>query len=135
MLVLIDTEMRLQQYVIDIPEIASQLMEVSDKALTIVYPGAKNLAQNLISEDGSIGIRIPDNDFCTRLIARFKKPIVSTSANISKEKSPQTFHDISEDIKNGVDYIVNHQQNSTNPGIASSIIKLKSNGEFLILRS
>jgi L-threonylcarbamoyladenylate synthase len=134
MLVLIDTEIRLQQYVEDVPEIAWELLEASDKPLTIIYPKAKNLAANLVATDGSIGIRIPDNDFCFRLISKFRKPIVSTSANISKEKSPGTFQDISKEIKAKVDYIVSHQQEHTTPGRASSIIKLKMNGEFTIIR-
>jgi L-threonylcarbamoyladenylate synthase len=134
MLVLIDTEIRLLQYVKDVPEIAWELIEASDKPLTIIYPEAKNLAANLVAEDGSIGIRIPDHDFCSRLIAKFRKPIVSTSANLSNEKSPQTFHEISEEIKTKVDYIVSYQQKDTDPGRVSTIIKLKLNGEFSILR-
>ncbi len=134
MLVLIDTEIRLQQYVKDVPEIAWELLEASDKPLTIIYPGAKNLAANLVAADGSIGIRIPKHDFCSRLIAKFRKPIVSTSANLSNEKSPQTFYEISEEIKSKVDYIVNYQQEDSIPGRASSIIKLEYNGEFSIIR-
>jgi len=134
MLVLIDTETRLQQYVKEVPEIAWELIEATDKPLTIIYPGAKNLAVNLVAEDGSIGIRIPNHDFCSRLIGRFRKPIVSTSANLSNEKSPQTFHDISEEIRTKVDYIVSYQQENTFRGKPSSIIKLKLNGEFSILR-
>ena len=134
MLVLIDTETRLLQYIKDVPEIAWELIEATDKPLTIIYPGAKNLATNLIAEDGSIGIRIPNHDFCSGLIAKFRKPIVSTSANLSNEKSPRTFHDISEEIKTKVDYIVSYQQEDTHQGRASSIIKLKLNGEFSILR-
>ena len=134
MLVLIDTETRLLQYVKDVPEIAWELIEATDKPLTIIYPGAKNLAANLVAEDGSIGIRIPNHDFCSRLISRFRKPIVSTSANLSNEKSPQIFHDISEEIKTKVDYVVSYQQENTYRGKPSSIIKLKLNGEFSILR-
>lgn len=134
MLILIDTEIRLQQYVKDVPEIAWELLEASDKPLTIIYPGARNLAENLVAEDGSIGIRIPNHDLCLRLIAKFRKPLVSTSANLSNETSPRTFHEISEEIKSKVDYIVSHQQENTMPGRASSIIKLKMNGEFSILR-
>lgn len=135
MLILVDTEIRLRQYVKEVPEIAWQLMEVSDKPMTIIYPGAKNLAANLVAEDGSIGIRIPDDEFCTKLISKFKKPIVSTSANISDNKFPETFREISEEIKEGVDYIVSWRQNIEKPGIASSIIKLKINGEFSIFRN
>ena len=135
MLVLVDTEVRLQQYVEKVPDIAWQLIEVTNKPLTIVYPGAKNLAKNLVAEDGSIGIRIPGNDFCQRLIAKFKRPVVSTSANISSRKSPQSFQEISKEIKSGVDYIVSWQQEQTAPAQASSIIKLETNGEFSIIRN
>jgi L-threonylcarbamoyladenylate synthase len=135
MLVLIDTEIRLQQYIKEVPEIAWELLEAANKPLTIIYPGAKNLASNLVAEDGSIGIRIPDDDFCSRLIAKFKKPIVSTSANLSNERSPQTFHEISERIKSRVDYIVSYRQGNAKAGNPSSIIKLELNGEFSILRN
>ncbi len=134
MLVLLDTETRLQHYVREVPEIAWQLLEVSDKPLTVVYPGAKNLAANLMAEDGSIGIRISKDEFCARLINKFKKPVVSTSANISDDVSPYAFHDISEKIKMGVDYIVSWRQHDTKSGRASSIIKLETNGTFSILR-
>ncbi|MBN2523457.1 MAG: threonylcarbamoyl-AMP synthase [Bacteroidales bacterium] len=135
MLVLVDTETMLQQYVREVPEIAWQLLEVSEKPLTIIYPGAKNIAANLMAEDGSIGIRISKDDLCLELINKFKKPVVSTSANISDDVSPRTFHDISEKIKMGVDYIVSWRQNDTKPGRASSIIKLETNGTFSILRN
>jgi L-threonylcarbamoyladenylate synthase len=99
MLVLIESQMRLQQYITEVPEIAYQLIEVSDKPLTIIYPGAKNLAQNLIGMDGSVGIRIPNDEFCQQLLARFKKPIVSTSANISGTISPVIFSEITDLIR------------------------------------
>jgi len=134
MLVLVDNEYRLQQYTIEIPEIAYQLIEVSDKPLTIIYPGAKNLADNLISDDGSIGIRITNDDFCQKLLGRFKKPLVSTSANISGKNSPATFSDIEEEIKNSVDYVVNWRQDDHRPAIPSSIIKLGVGGEIKIIR-
>ena len=134
MLVLVDNEVRLQQYIDEIPEIAWQLISASEKPLTIIYPGAKNLAENLVAEDGSIGIRIPRDRFCNELIGKFRKPIVSTSANFSSEKSPEIYDEISEGIKNGVDHIVSWRQNEKNPGKSSSIIKLELNGVFSILR-
>jgi len=134
MLVLIDNENRLQQYINEVPEIAWQLIDVADKPLTIIYSCAKNLAKNLIADDGSVGIRIAKDEFCEKLIGRFKKPIVSTSANISGEKAPSTFDEISEIIKLGVDYIVNWKQDDLTPQVPSSIIKLETSGKFTIIR-
>ena len=134
MLVLLDNENRLMQYVSEIPEIAWELIEVSNKPITIIYPGAKNLASNLIGEDGSIGIRIAGDEFCKKLIGRFRKPIVSSSANISGRPAPAAFGDISEDIKQSVDYVVAHRQNDVSKAQPSSIIKLDESGKFTIIR-
>lgn len=134
MLVLIGNENQLQQYVKDIPEIAWQLLEVADKPLTIIYPGAKNLARNLIATDGSIGIRIPNDKFCQELLNRFQKPIVSTSANISGQVTPATFNEISQEIKDGIDYIVKWKQDKQSKPHPSSVIELGLGGEVRILR-
>jgi L-threonylcarbamoyladenylate synthase len=134
MLVLIESEARLQQYITEVPEIAYQLIEVADKPLTIIYPGAKNLASNLIAEDGSVGIRIPNDEFCQKLLARFKKPIVSTSANISGTASPVIFSEIDEYIRRSVDYTVLWRQKDLTPAAPSSIIKLAVGGEIKIIR-
>ena len=90
----------------EVPEIAYDLIELSDKPLTIIYPGAKNLAKNLIARDGTMGIRISSEDFTRQLIQRFKKPIVSTSANISGTPAPAVFHEITQEILAAVDYVV-----------------------------
>jgi L-threonylcarbamoyladenylate synthase len=135
MIVLLDLETRLNQYIKEVPEIAWQLLETVDTPTTIIYPGARNIAVNLIAEDGSIGIRIAKDEFCQKLISQFKKPIVSTSANISGERSPAIFDEISEFICNGVDYIVEwrrHDQSRTKP---SSILKLGLGGEIQIIRT
>jgi L-threonylcarbamoyladenylate synthase len=134
MLVLLDNETRLQQFVREVPEIAWQLIEVTDKPLTLIYPEAKNLAKNLLAENGSIGIRITSDSFCQALISRFKKPIVSTSANISGNPSPAIFAEIKKEILEGVDYAVKWRQNETYPGQASSIIELGMGCEFRIIR-
>lgn len=134
MIVLLDNENILQQYVRDIPEIAWQLIEVSDKPLTIIYPGAKNLAPNLVAENGSIGIRIVKEEFCQNLIMRFKRPVVSTSANISSQKSPAFYDEIPEIIRQGVDYIVNWRQDEIHPQQPSAIIELGVGGKFKIIR-
>jgi len=134
MLVLIDQDGRLNSYVREIPEIAWELIDASDKPITIIYPLAKNLAANLIAEDGSIGIRISGDEFCVELIKRFNKPIVSTSANISGEPTPSLFSEISEEIKESVDYVVEWRQEDTTKNPPSSIIKLGEGGVFKIIR-
>ena len=112
MLVLLDTEVRLQQYIKEVPEIAWELLDVADKPMTIIYPGAKNLAANLIAENGSIGIRIVKDEFCHKLIGKIRKPLVSTSANISGKLPPGLFHEIAEEIILSVDYVVKWKQDS-----------------------
>ena len=134
MLVLMDSENKLQGYLTDIPEITWDLLEFADKPMTIIYPYAKNLAENLIAEDGSIGIRVSKDNFNQQLIGRFKKPIVSTSANISGESSPAKFDEISDEIKAGVDYITNWRQDDVKESKASQIIKFSKDGSFVILR-
>jgi len=122
MLVLMENPALLERYVTEVPEIAWDLVEVATTPLTVIYPGAKNLAKNLIAEDGSIGIRFTKEVFTAQLLQRFRRPLVSTSANISGEKSPAFFDEISEEIKNQVDYIVEYRQNDTTPAQPSSIL-------------
>nr|WP_319400322.1 L-threonylcarbamoyladenylate synthase [uncultured Carboxylicivirga sp.] len=134
MLVLLDNTAKLASYVNDIPEVAYDMAELTNKPLTIIYDDAKNLASNLIAEDGSIGIRITEEEFSNQLCARFKKPIVSTSANVSGDASPQQFDQISEVIKEGVDYIVEFRQEETKNPAPSSIVKIGKGGEIKIIR-
>lgn len=134
MLVLMENPALLDRYVDDVPEIAWDLVEISTTPLTVIYPGAKNLAKNLIAEDGSIGIRFTKEAFTTQLLQRFRRPLVSTSANISGEKSPAFFDEISEEIKSQVDYIVEFRQDDRTPSTPSSIIKLGSGGRIDIIR-
>lgn len=134
MLVITDGMARIQSYVDEIPDIAWDLAELADKPITIIYPQVKNLATNLISDDGSVGIRITSEKFSKQLCAAFRRPIVSTSANISGEPSPECFAEISDIIKDQMDYIVQYRQDDTQKKQASSIIKLKKNGTFVILR-
>ena len=134
MLVLLNDANRIPAYINKMPEIAWDLIDVAEKPLTIIYPNAKNFAKNLVANDNSIGIRIVKDDFCNQLISRFKKPIVSTSANISGKKSPSNFFEIDEQIKNSVDYVVNYRQNETEKAQSSQIIKLGVSGEIEILR-
>jgi L-threonylcarbamoyladenylate synthase len=134
MLVLMENPALLDRYVDDVPEIAWDLVEVASTPLTVIYPNAKNLAKNLVADDGSVGIRFTKEVFTRQLLQRFRKPLVSTSANISGEKSPAFFDEISEEIKTQVDYIVEFRQNDTTPAQPSSIIKLGAGGRIDIIR-
>lgn len=134
MLVLVDHIDRIGRYVKQIPDIAIQLLEVNDQPMTIIYPGAVNLATNLISPDGSIGIRVTNDDFCRDLIRKLNKPIVSTSANISGQSAPAFFNEISDEIKKAVDYVVEWRQNDTTKHTPSQIIKVGLSGEIEIIR-
>lgn len=134
MLVLLESEGRLQSYVREIPEIAWELIDVTDSPLTIIYSGVKNLAPNLINDDGSAGIRITSDPFCQALISRMKRPIVSTSANISGKPAPLYFREINDEILNKADYIVKWRQEDIVKRKPSSIIKLGPGGVFTIIR-
>lgn len=134
LITLLDNPVKLDYYISDVPEIAWDLIELTDKPLTIIYEGARNVASNLIAEDGSLAIRITKEKFSQTLCQRFRKAIVSTSANISGKPSPQSFIDISEEIKSGVDYIVKYRQSERSDSKPSSIIKLGSSGQIQIIR-
>ncbi len=134
LIVLLDSEDKLQGYVSDIPEVAYQLIEYTERPLTIVYSGAKNLAPNLLAADGSVGIRIVKHTFCEQLLQRFRKPIVSTSANISGMPAPKNFDEIQQEIMDGVDYVVAYGQDDTRKGNASIVMKLEPSGKFSFIR-
>ncbi len=134
MLVLMENPALLDRYVEEVPEVAWDLIEITTTPLTVIYLGAKNLAKNLIAEDGSIGIRFTKEAFTSQLLQRLRRPLVSTSANISGEKSPAFFDEISDEIKDAVDYIVEFRQDDTTVAQPSSIIKLGPGGQIDILR-
>ena len=134
MLVLMDSTAKLQNYVNEVPDIAWDLIEVAEKPLTVIYSGARNLAPNLLGEDNSVGIRITSEAFSKKLCERFRRPIVSTSANISGKPSPTFFSEISEEIKQSVDFIVNFRQEDQTKATPSSIIKIEPNGVFKLIR-
>ena len=134
LIVLIDSPDHLDHYVVDVPAIARELIDVAVKPLTIIYEGAYNLAPNVLGEKDSVGIRIPNDEFCHRLCERFGKPIVSTSANVSGQPTAEAFADIDADIIGGVDYTVKHRQSDTTPGQPSNIILLGSDSSFKIIR-
>ena len=134
MLVLVDSSVKVDFYVRDVPEVAWDLIDLADKPLTIIYSGARNLAANLLAEDGSVGIRVTNEDFSKRLCQQFRKAIVSTSANSSGQPSPKNFSEISEEVKSAVDYIVGYRQEEISNPKPSSIIKLDKGGVIKIIR-
>lgn len=122
------------QYVKEMPEIAVSLIEINDKPMTIIYPEAIGLAKNVIAEDGSAGIRVPMDDFCKKLIKRFRKPIVSTSANISGSATPVYFEEISKEIFDGVDFAVDKSCETNATHKPSQIIKVGLTSEIEVIR-
>lgn len=134
LITLVDSPAKVNAYVQDMPEIAWDLIEFATKPLTIIYDKARNLAENLLAEDGSAGIRVTNEPFSKDLCMRFKKPIVSTSANISGEPSPQNFSEVSNEIISAVDYVVKYRQDEKAKAAPSSIIKLGNKGEVKIIR-
>lgn len=133
MLSLVGSEGMLQNTVNDIPDIAWQLIESAINPITIIYDNPRGLAPNLLADDGSAGIRITSEIFSQTLCQRFGAPIVSTSANISGKKSPSSFSDISDEIKQVVDYAVNYGREKNNSK-ASNIIKVSNSGIIQIIR-
>lgn len=131
---LVDSDARLQRYVRNVPEVAWQLIDCADTPTTLILGGAVNLAPNLIAADGSIGVRITKEAFSKELCFRFQKALVSTSANISGEPSPQNYGDISQEIINGVDYVCFARRQEHKPHKPSSIIKIDEGGQFVIIR-
>ena len=134
MLLLMDSSAKLNYYVQEVPDVAWDLIELADSPLTVIYSGARNVAPNLLAEDGSVGIRITQEEFSRKLCERFRKPLVSTSANVSGEPSPANFSEISPTIKAGVDYIVRYRQDDLSKAAPSHIIKLGAGGLVKIIR-
>jgi len=134
MIILLDTDNKLESYIKDVPAIAYDLIEFAENPLTLVMPGAKNISPALIAEDGSVGIRVAKHDFCQRLIQRLRKPLVSTSANISGQPSPRNFAEVGQEILDGVDYIVDLEQHSLEQKKPSTIMRLQPDGRFEFLR-
>ncbi|MDR2471953.1 MAG: threonylcarbamoyl-AMP synthase [Tannerella sp.] len=134
MLVLTDSVARLETYVSDVPEIAYDLLDAAVNPLTIIYPKGRNLAPSLYAADGSVGIRVTNEEFSQTLCYRFRKPIVSTSANISGRPSPSNFSEISEEIRSGVDYICSYRRDDTSKCASSEIIRLGAGNQVEIIR-
>src|SRR5574344_2624632 len=134
MLVLIDSSAKLNYYVPEVPDVAYDMMELSEKPITIIYDAARRGAPELIAEDGSLGIRVTKEPFSQDLCRAFKGAIVSTSANVSGELSPQNFSEISKHIIDNVDYVVKYRQNEVGVSRPSSIINLGAGGLVKIIR-
>ncbi|MEL0457069.1 L-threonylcarbamoyladenylate synthase [Flavobacteriaceae bacterium SZ-1-7] len=131
---LVADDRMLKKYVKQIPLAAQNIIDITDKPTTIIYDEAQNLAENLIAEDGSIAIRIPNDDFCYWLSRKFNGAIVSTSANISGQPTPKSFKEIAPEVLKGVDYVVNLRREKI-CNKPSSIIKLGNNGVVKIIRA
>jgi L-threonylcarbamoyladenylate synthase len=134
LIILADGLSMIERYVEDCPDIVFELAEVSDSPLTIIYPKGKNLAEGVCAKDNSIAIRICHDEFCSELISRFRKPIVSTSANFSGSPYPENFNEIEKTLLDKVDYIVNYRQNDRNKSFASPVIKINHDGTIMIIR-
>lgn len=144
MLVLLDSPAKLDYYVTNIPDAAEMLLGLEDermrgledeKPLTIIYPGARNMAPSLIAEDGSVGIRITHEAFSQALCAQLRHPIVSTSANISGEPAARFFREIAQEILDGADYVCRFRRDDECPCEPSSIIKVEKDNTFRVIRS
>lgn len=135
MIVLLADEKDILQYITQPNPMISDYIKGLTQPTTVIYNGAVGLADNLVPDDGTIAIRVVRDPFCKMLIKQFGKPIVSTSANISGYPPPSVFNDIDMAIRIGVDYVVEHRQDETEPGRPSSIIKWNADGSLTIIRS
>jgi L-threonylcarbamoyladenylate synthase len=134
MIILLDTENKIESYINEVNPLAYELIEYAEHPLTLVMPGAKNVSPALINSDGSIGVRIAKHPFCQQLIQRLRKPLVSTSANISGKPSPQYFSQIASEIIDGVDYVVDLEQQNMEIKTPSTIMRLAPDGRFEFIR-
>lgn len=134
MIILLDDINKVSVYASKAHLYAFELFEITDKPLTLILPGAQNIASNLVAEDDTVGIRIPHHAFCKELIRQLKKPLVSTSANISGQPTPLFFEDISPQIREGVDHIVGKSMEGAMTRTPSGIIKLGAGGQVEVIR-
>lgn len=133
MIILVESEKRLQDLV-DVPQMAWEIIDLSEKPVTIVYDNPRGLPKEILAEDGSIGIRLIKEDFCKKLISKLNKPLVSTSANFSGDKSPLKFSDINPEIVNLVDYAVEENREKISEYSGSSVIRVWSDGRIKVIR-
>ncbi len=125
---------QLNDYVQKVPAIAWDVVDFAEKPLTVVYPGGRGVAPGITAQDGSIAIRLVRDEFCSKLIKKLGRAIVSTSANISGESSPENFSAVSPDILKAVDYVVNWRQDEKTAAKASTIMKIEMDGEVKFIR-
>lgn len=133
MIILVESEKRLQDLV-DVPEMAWEIIDLSEKPVTIVYDSPRGLPKELLAEDGSIGIRLVKDDFCKKLISKLNRPLVSTSANFSGEKSPLKFADINPEIIDLVNFVVEEQREKISKWEGSSVIRIWADNRVKVLR-
>jgi L-threonylcarbamoyladenylate synthase len=134
LIVLVQNENLLNKYVHEVPAVAWDLIELSEKPLTIIYDKVGGMAPNVVAEDGSCGIRVCKDEFVNTLLHKFGRPLVSTSANISGKTAPHNFAEISEEIKNAVDYVVDWRQNEKTQAEPSTLIRLRNDGQVQVIR-
>lgn len=133
MIILVENEKRLQDLV-EVPELAWEIMDLSEKPVTIIYDNPKGLPKEILAEDGSIGIRLVKDNYLKKLIGKLNKPLVSTSANLSGDKSPMKFSDINNEIINSVDAISDENHDKISEYAGSSIIRMWNDGRVKVLR-
>lgn len=134
MIILVSNFLMLQEYVPEVPFQAIEIMDEVSEPLTVIYPSAKGLAKNLLASDGSIGIRIPNDEFCKSMISKFGKPIVSTSANISGQAPASCFSTVNPIIVDRVDYVVDYRRDDTRKANPSMIVKVNTDGTITRIR-
>ncbi len=133
MICLVANDFMLEKHIETVPELAYDILDLADKPTTIIYDNPRGVAQNLIAKDNTLAIRVASDTFCKRLISTFKKPIVSTSANLGGQPTPSSYTEISQTILKGVDYVVNLQRD-IKKARPSSIIKLANDGTVQVIR-
>ncbi|NCA84585.1 MAG: threonylcarbamoyl-AMP synthase [Clostridia bacterium] len=134
LLILTDTIERIYNYVNEVDPLIEELVRSFNRPLTVIYPGAKNLAKGVAAADKSIGIRVARDEFCRLVISKLDKAIVSTSANISGAATPFRFQQVSEEVKNAVDYVVDLYHDKITELKPSRIIRIKDKGDFEVIR-
>ena len=133
MIILVESAKRLQDLV-EVPEMAWEIMDLSEKPVTLIYDNPKGLPKEILAEDGSIGIRLVDDLFLKKIITKLNKPLISTSANFSGEKSPMKFSDISKELVNAVDFVAEENHDKISEFSGSSVIRIWNDGRIKVLR-
>lgn len=134
LIILVGNKHDLNRYVDEVPDVAAELIDVSVRPTTIIYDRGINMASNVTADDGSVAIRVTSDSYCQQLCRALRRPLVSTSANISGEPTPALFKEISPEIINAVDYVAEHRRRDTSRSIPSVIIKISADSTFKIIR-